>query len=445
MSLRITCGSCNSDFAFSPEEIGEDGVRSKCPFCNASFHVAAGQDGEPEIITFIDQKKNLRVCIECSKEFDGDSQEAIPVCPECKGTKTGPTESQKEEHGLWKVVKDGRVIEIESQATVRELIRLGTVYPDDQIISPTGASSPAKQFVEFRSAFKSSVKRKRQTKQSLTSSSRTVRSPIEPMKAVLLLLTLAFIAASGWAVYRVATFKLPQAFKNSTLTELVRHLKKKHPVDNIELSENDLHVQTQLLIEKDTDQSYEAAQELLEQTLVLNPNSPKTLGWLAETHARKAKYFAHANLRLPAMDLANLAVQVFPDNIDGYLARARVALSANNFTVAKSAAQKAQEIDPTAPRTLLTSAAVILAEGEDSKQSSSVVEKAKTSLEVGGRYLEAYKLLGLGQLGSGKPIEALDAFESRLKQQTATQNLYSGLGISKSEAATMRRPRVGTL
>jgi len=427
--MRITCQSCRSDFVLPLEIADPRGARSTCPFCNAEYELKpADADGRQKIVFSGDVRKT-RICINCGKEYETDVVEGIPVCPECQGAQKESARVQPRE--AWKVSQQGKVVELDSEGSVRDWIRQGYIFPGDRIVSPEGRSIPAKNFPQFQEAFRLQAERRHFQAKS-PSFNRQARRFLRPGLVIQIFLVILGSSLLGWFSYRLATLPPLGSTTDPRLDRVVAELRTK--VSSPSRPADALLEQAKRLLTLDLPESDETARKLLEQALTIHPTDSNVVGRLAETYAIAAQYGDRPQLRLTAVDLADAAVRMAPIQVDGYVAKARAALAGDDFQTAQESSRRAMELDPVDARALLTRARVLLAGGQSDNTWNEAIGIASSAIQRDPLRLEGYDLVGYAHILRAEPKLARQAFEKRLQQQPEDARALYRLGALEDRA-----------
>ncbi len=406
--MRITCTNCNSDFVLPPTQLDPGGMSSSCPFCNTVFKIFPGENEVPKIQFDADVRRKLRVCIECSRDFEAEESEVVPICPECKHKDVSAPPPDK---GPWKLSKLGRLIELESDDMVREWIQQGAILPDDEMISPAGGIVFAKQYKQFSEDFREQRRKsRRSTKPGLFPS----RNPFATFRRSARWWFLgAVVLFFGWVGYRLITFTPTESAFHPDVQRFLAGIR--DSVEPSALPVENLLAQAMIEMAKDRPDAYESAVGLLEQAVLEDGGrSPALLGNLAEAYALASGATDDPKYRVAASGLAGLAVQVAPGRIEGYVARIRTALNAHDIANARLDVQKGLTLDPRSPRLLLARAQTLLATPLNTPTLDEILQSARTAIEIDPTLLEAYDIAGEADALNGDPAGARREFEKRL-------------------------------
>ncbi|MFH1017899.1 MAG: tetratricopeptide repeat protein [Pseudomonadota bacterium] len=433
--MRITCPSCDSDFVLAPMDAEPSDKCSSCPFCHAVFQIVTNEKGEPTARFAAHVQRKLRVCIECSREFEADEGEVIPICPRCKHRKTSAPPLHK---GPWKLSKIGRLLDLESEEMVREWIQQGAILPDDELVSPAGGTFPAKQYKQFSQDFREQLRKSRRFTKGDTHASRS------PLPAFRWLLRWALLGGAafllGWVGYRVITYKPTEPAYYADVQRFLSGLRSR--VEPATGPVEDLLKQAAVQMAKDRPDSYETAVSLLERAVVENGGrSPALLGKLAEAYALASGATDNPMYRVAASGLAALAVQVAPDHVEGYVARIRTALNAHDIASARADVQTGFTVDPQSPRLLLARAQTLLAAPLNALSAEELIQSVRTALAIDPTLVEAYDVSGQAYAAEGRPVEARREFEKRLQAVSGDSKALFRLGELEERAGNFRTAR----
>ncbi|MFH1262814.1 MAG: tetratricopeptide repeat protein [Pseudomonadota bacterium] len=408
--MRITCRDCRTDFVVSVEEVGPRGYASSCPFCQASFRIvpstAAGHSSD---IIFEDRKIAKRTCLTCSREYAADMTEVLPICPNCrKEVKKKPAQR---EHSQWKVFRDGRMIELASEGSVEEWIRMGEIRPDDPLISPQGKTAAAKRFGKFRSALR---EQKPAPPPARTSTIiRLFRRYYRPAELSQGFGFLFMAFAASWAIYRVVTYQPPLATPGE-LAKFATHLMKRVPPPS--RPSDALMEQGRKVIASDRPEELEVAMSLCEQALVADPTSADAFALLVLAYGFTAAWKQDPRFSAATLDTIDFFQRLFPRRVEGLVAKARTALGSRNVALARSSSQQALEVDPENAWALLTRSRVLISLSQDQVSLDQAISLATRAGAQNPSLLEAYDLSGEALFLKAEPAASLDAFERRLAQ-----------------------------
>ena len=129
--MRITCPKCNADFALPPSQMETSAEASACPFCGSEYRVEYPEEAaDPKIVFGPKGSRPKRICIECSKEFESNDQDVIPICPTCKGIRHLKAE-HKIDQAPWKLLKAGKIMEIPNDQMIMEWILEGAIVEEE--------------------------------------------------------------------------------------------------------------------------------------------------------------------------------------------------------------------------------------------------------------------------------------------------------------------------
>ena len=430
--MRITCGECSADFILPPDQINPNGSQSNCPFCQTSFKLLPSDSLGHQSVVFdsVVPKGKIRTCINCAREFESTDDEVIPVCPTCR------TEEKRSEvakaRPKWRIESGGRTFEVETEGILRDWIRQGLVLPEDQIVTPDGKRYSAGRLKGFRRMSTFTAQR-RASIPSMTWSRRVFRrSLVSPMGLSQLLRVILTVPLVGWTLYRIATYRLPPKAADITISRLVQQLAGRvtPPKQSVEALV-DLSRQA---LARDRPEEYEAARKYLEQALFVDRSSSEVVGLLAIVYAYTAGYGDDPRSALTAIELGNLAISLYPDRPEGYIAKARAALAADNFAAAAENRERALEVAPQDMLALLTHAAVQLKTAATPEDLAQVLTTATATVRLNRNLLEAYDLIGTAHMLRGEPDQAMRAFEQRLRQESDDHRSLYSLGILEERA-----------
>ncbi len=349
----------------------------------------------------------MRTCISCGTQFEGEADDIIPVCPDCR---TDPgIEIEPETRSVWKVIKEGKDFELESEGAVRQWILQGLILPTDLIVLPDGNRSQANALRAFQDAFRTLRYRQAATISPLKSFGRFSFSSRWFFQFFLVALLSSAIA---WTLYRVVRYQ-PTSHSTFPLRDkLVAQLREQIPAAN--RSADVLFENGKALLQSNHPEAYESARRLLEQALTLDPENGNLLGNLAVAYAYSSELGDEPRLQVTALDIADLALSISPNQPEGYIAKIRSALSANNFSLALEAAQKAETLFPRSGALLITYAAILLAKAKEPQEISLAISKATQGLQTDPTLLEGYDVAGMGYFLRGEPDQARGFFEQRM-------------------------------
>lgn len=403
--MIITCEECRSEF----DVPNTPSLTSRCPYCNSTFQISAPDESGKQQAVFHSRHPGKRVCINCSKLFVSGTTDVIPICPDCtQGMRVAPSQHS---NPSWKIIKEGKVFELDSENSLKDWIRKGALEPDDRLISPSGKASQARNFQQFQRVFRSQSEAKMYIPKT-SPVVRLVRKYADLKLFVLGIFLILVSCALGWIAYRFFSYS-HSVSQDPVLQSLVLSLQNRYP--NPTSSPEELVDQARHLLIQNRPEVYALAIKNLEQALVLDPKSPDILGLLAEAYGFYAGQRADPEFQITALRLADLMIRLHPKRIDGYSAKSRVALHTENWSMAKENSQQAMALDPKNYRTRLTRAKVILATGSSAAGLQEVIFLSSSTLERHPRLLEAYDLMGQAYFKLGQPESAISTFEKRLQ------------------------------
>lgn len=392
------------------------------------------EPSSPPEIVFEGKKLGQRTCINCSKEFNSDVSEVIPVCPKCRGVRAKKSNGPIKR--AWTVYRGGRAIELESDVVVRQQIRQGEILPNDRLVSPGGKRATAKRFAQFQEAFQS--REKTRSKPTTTPSVRFARRYYRPTVFVQSVFFLVVGFTVAWAAYRTVTYQPPPS-SDPALLQKIEELKQQIPVPTE--SAEGLVKEARATMALDRPEKAEKAVTLLEQALIADPSSPVALGLLAEAYSLLIPRSTHSNASKKALDTANLARRLYPRRAEAEIARARVALAQGNASLARSSSTLALNRDPDNERALLARARALLATSKDPGSLNQVIALATRATERNPALLEAYDLMGETFFLHGEPKLSINAYEQRLQQSPEDGRALFRIGLIEERANRFAQAR----
>jgi tetratricopeptide (TPR) repeat protein len=434
--MRITCPKCNSDFVLSSSQMDSTDLLSNCPFCDNEYRVIWQEDSShPQVYFGTVSSRPKRICIECSKQFLSNDMTVIPICPECKSRRQ-VLESQSQKK-IWKLSKGGRVIPLHSEKEVNEWIMQAAILPDDDLIDPEGISRAAKRYSNFSGSFRIQAQRSKVKTKSALHTSYRIFIKESAQKAALVLLGLAVLAT----LYRIAAFKPVGPEFSPDLTRFVEKLRDRLPPTIA--SAQELFRTALAAMAEDQLESYDNAILLLEQAAVNDPHSCPTLGTLAENYALSPRASTDPKFRLAATSLGGLVTKVCPDEIGGYVAKARAAILAKDYASAKQELDAATGVNPTAVRLLLAKQKYLLSSHKNVNELDEAIHAGKAAIGQDPNLLEAYDLMGQIYLQRSEPIEARGAFAKRLEFAAEDSKSLFRMGQIEELADNFRNAKEG--
>ncbi len=405
--MHTICPKCQSDFEVVEDLIQQDRIFGRCPFCDTKYTFLSEEfaHGGPRVV-FDEERVQKRVCIQCSREFESIEQDAVPICPLCKG------ETKKETKPLrrkWQVIRSGRSIDYESEAEIKEAIAHGEIRATDILVSPDQTQRAAKEHAPFEALFRSQLAKKDKTRNSTILISRRYRSANFLFKISIYFVVLTCLS---WFAYRFFTYHEDINESEQILQMLAQNYALEVPPPTEDFTS--LLEKAYKEISLDRQEGYRDALTTLKQVLITQPKLPETLGRIAEVNAFVSGSGSDHKTKLKALELAELAIRLFPKQPQGYLAKVRAALSAENFEGAGQALERAKAYAPDHPRVRLAEGAFLLASNQNREQLEQAIQILSTLLQVTPPLLEVYDLIGQAHILLHEPAQAASAFEQRL-------------------------------
>ncbi len=408
--MEIDCGHCGKAFHIPTENWDNQGLNSSCPHCRTAFRVLPRDENGRHEVIFYAKKKTTRVCIQCSREFQADDlREVVPICPSCRQETSPPPKTEASR--VWKLLREGQLLEIASEVVVKEMILKGEIGPDDRLISPGGMRASAKRYAQFRDAFSSRAEGKRR---SMVSSSSSSYRPVRRRRRQLFFELIGLLALAlplGWIFYRVSSLgSVPQW--DASIEHLVMEFRAQHPSPEAPLEE--LLKVSEEFLRRHSLASLAEARRMSESALVVGPGHAKALGTLARVYGASTQFEKSTELGLKAQEIVEAGIRLYPKSVDGYLGKVRVSLASEDPATASTAMTQALKLDPSNPHTLLTHSLFLLQQSKDPNDFEAVVSSAARALNGNPDLLEGYDLIGQAYFQKGEPVRALASFRQRL-------------------------------
>ena len=171
--MKILCENCNKEIEFVILESLVSERQARCGFCSATFIIRPkGEKNAGFEVIFDLEKRTVRTCISCGKQFYSPPDEAIPVCPVCKNEIPEP---EYEMNKYYVLKSTGNKLGPFMLEELGKMIRGGQLVESDMVEPPEKNRLMAKDVPELTPYFQGFYQQKKKVEQ--TSPSKIVRSP----------------------------------------------------------------------------------------------------------------------------------------------------------------------------------------------------------------------------------------------------------------------------
>lgn len=409
--MNIKCKSCNNDIELLTIEPGKEKSLT-CQKCGTPLKIRPRVGTEGFDVIFDPDKRKLRSCINCSKQFYAPATEVIPLCPNCRDESSI---EQQELNAYYVLKSDDSKKGPYSLEMIGEWIKDGLLSANDIILSPDKTRHKIFDIPELTPYIKaySSITRKKEVPKSEPKISRTSFR----MKALALkFVSILFILALAIWIYLVLK-PAPQKPAQSTVVNLLKEWQKSYP--SLEKGPEIYFREGTTLLKEYTATSCNMAKNRFIKAFLQSNGDTEILPFIAMALTCVYDYKNDKRFTLLANDLVNIAMSKTP-SASTYTAKADILLKQGKLEESKAAALKALEERPDDPFANLILGRCLLHIDPKSKEG---LRKIQESLEDGSLKF-GYFILGMNALKREDIKNALDFFNKKIEKNPDPETLY---------------------